>query len=96
MNLARPSDPDENGSLQRHRLGDSPKQRYLASELFAGFASALGGERRTEAVAAAGGPPHATRARHGSPYQPRGADQNWATMNSRLNGKSVLPAWRFG
>jgi hypothetical protein len=44
MNLARPSDPDENGALRRHRLGDSPKQRYLASELFAGFASALGGE----------------------------------------------------
>ncbi len=33
---------------------------------------------------------------HGDPYQPRGADQDWATMNSRLNGKSVLPAWRFG
>ncbi len=46
MNLARPADPDENGPLRRHLPGDSPKRRYLASELFAGFASALGGERR--------------------------------------------------
>jgi hypothetical protein len=44
MNLARPADLDENGALRRHRPGDSPKQHYLASELFAGFASALGGE----------------------------------------------------
>ncbi len=47
MNLARPADPDENGPLRRHRPDDNPKQRYLASELFAGFASALGGERRS-------------------------------------------------
>jgi NlpC/P60 family len=46
MNLAHPADPDENGALRHHRPGDSPKQRYLASELFAGFASALGSELR--------------------------------------------------
>jgi hypothetical protein len=46
MNLARPADRNENGALRRHRPGDSPKQPYLASELFAGFASALGGELR--------------------------------------------------
>jgi peptidoglycan DL-endopeptidase CwlO len=46
MNLARPTDPDENGALRRHRPGDSPRQRYLASELFAGFATASRGELR--------------------------------------------------
>jgi NlpC/P60 family protein len=46
MNLAHPADPDENGALRRHRPGDSPGQRYLASELFAGFASALGSQMR--------------------------------------------------
>ena len=46
MNLAHPADPHENSPMRRHRSGDSPGQRYLASQLFAGFASALGGERR--------------------------------------------------
>jgi hypothetical protein len=41
MNLARPSNPDENDAIRRKRAGDRPGQRYLASQLLAGFASAL-------------------------------------------------------
>ena len=46
MNLARPADPGENGALRRRRPDDGPRQGYLASELFAGYGSALVGELR--------------------------------------------------
>jgi hypothetical protein len=39
MNLARPGDPGSNGALRRRKAGDPPTQRYLASQLLAGFAS---------------------------------------------------------
>ncbi|HET7754180.1 MAG TPA: CHAP domain-containing protein [Anaeromyxobacteraceae bacterium] len=38
MNTARPHDPRENDPLRRRRATDVGKQRYLAGELFAGFA----------------------------------------------------------
>jgi hypothetical protein len=41
MNLARPSDPRENGAVRRRRAGDAPRQAYLTGQLFAGYASAF-------------------------------------------------------
>jgi len=58
MNLARPADPEENGALRRKRPGDRRGQRYLASELLAGFASAFRGEMR----AGRSGPQRSARA----------------------------------
>jgi cell wall-associated NlpC family hydrolase len=47
MNLDRPHDSRENGMVRRRRARDRPGTRYLAGELFAGYASAL----QDEAVA---------------------------------------------
>jgi NlpC/P60 family len=41
MNVARPADPRENGAVRRRRILDRPGTRYLAGELFAGYASAI-------------------------------------------------------
>jgi hypothetical protein len=46
MNLERPRDPRENDLVRRRRPSDAPGQRYLAGELFAGFASPLTTETR--------------------------------------------------
>jgi cell wall-associated NlpC family hydrolase len=46
MNLSRPGDPRANDTLRRRRVADRPAQRYLAGELFAGYASAVGGDLR--------------------------------------------------
>jgi len=44
MNLQRPHDKRENGMVRSRRAKDRPGTRYLAGELFAGYASALQGD----------------------------------------------------
>lgn len=51
MNLERPHDRSENGMVRRRRAEDRPGIRYLAAELFGGYASAIG-----EARASGGSP----------------------------------------
>jgi hypothetical protein len=42
MNLERPHDRRENGMMRRRRVRDAPGTRYLAAELFSGYATPLG------------------------------------------------------
>lgn len=42
MNLERPHDRRENAMVRRRRVQDAPGTRYLAAELFGGYATALG------------------------------------------------------
>ena len=44
MNIERPHDKRENGMVRSRRARDRPGTRYLAGELFAGYASALQGD----------------------------------------------------
>jgi probable lipoprotein NlpC len=53
MDLARRADPEVNGALRRRRAGDAPAQRYLASQLLAGFATPFPERRSARRAAAA-------------------------------------------
>lgn len=46
MHLGRRADPKVNDALRRRRASDPPGQKYLASQLLAGFATPFGGEAR--------------------------------------------------
>ena len=46
MNLSRPRDPGENGAVRRRLPGDRARLRYLAGDLFAGYASPFSLRRR--------------------------------------------------